>query len=890
MSNSDVTEDRGFDHAAIEPKWQQEWDKADVFRIEDDATDPEYVLAMFPYPSGEMHMGHVRNYAITDAHARFKRMQGEDVLHPMGWDSFGLPAENAANDRDTNPRAWTMDCIDDMKAQMSMLGLGFNWDREITTCEPEYYRWNQWLFQQFHDAGLVERQTAELNWCPDCETVLADENVEGEDELCWRCDTPINRREMDQWFFTITDYAEELTEDLDSLHNWPDNVREMQRNWIGIQEGASVAFELTTGDSVDIFTTRLDTIYGATFFALSPGHEVAQELAEENDAIADYVERVKDADEDEIEQTSGVFTGEYATNPATGEEIPVYVADYVLDDIGTGALYAVPGHDERDHAFAEEHDIEIQQVVEPTKDTAVDAEEIDVQSKAYTKDGRLVNSGEFDGLASQAAREQFVEEFDGEFRTTHSLRDWCISRQRYWGTPIPFVNCPDCGEVQVPETDLPVELPEFIQTTGNPLDAADEWKATTCPECGGKATRETDTMNTFIDSSWYFLRFISPGFEDGPFDTEQASTWLPVDQYVGGIEHATMHLLYARFFTKVLDDIDLLEDCREPFESLLTQGMVLGSNGNKMSKSKGNGVSPVRIVEEYGADTARLFIMEAAQPDKDFPWDPEGVESASQFLQNVYRLTTSFTEGDIETGDGSTVDDQITQEIQATAATATTEFEQMRYNHALQAVRDLVSLLWQYAEYTEPDAETFEHGLSTVAKLLSPTAPHLAEEVWQALGNDTVVAKAAWPAVEMPENYEMADKLIENTQEDIRDIIDVANIDDASRVEIAVAPEWKHRVREIAKETDGDVVGAVMSDGDLREHGEAAADFAKEFIGQEHFDEQLSPAEESTALDRAMWLIEREFDADVTVYGPTESPDSLASKATPGRPGINIEE
>jgi leucyl-tRNA synthetase len=889
MSQSDATDERRFDPAAIESKWQREWDEQSVFQVSDDVTDPEYVLAMFPYPSGTMHMGHVRNYAITDAHARFKRMQGEEVLHPMGWDSFGLPAENAANDRDIDPRAWTMDCIDDMKEQMSLLGLGFNWDREITTCEPDYYRWNQWLFQQFHEAGLVERQTAELNWCPDCETVLADENVEGEDELCWRCDTPITRREMDQWFFTITDYAEELTEDLDRLDGWPDNVREMQRNWIGLQEGASVAFDLSTGDSVDIFTTRLDTIYGATYFALSPGHEVAQTLAEENDDVAEYVERVETADDDEIAQTSGVFTGEYATNPATGEDIPVYVADYVLDDIGTGALYAVPAHDERDHAFAQEHDIPIQQVVEPAEDADIDPDEIDVQSEAYTEDGILVNSDEFDGLTSTAAREQFVEEFDGEFRSTHSLRDWCISRQRYWGTPIPFVTCPDCGSVQVPEEDLPVELPEFIQTTGNPLDAAEEWKATTCPDCGGDAQRETDTMNTFVDSSWYFLRFISPGLDDGPFDSEQASDWMPVDQYVGGIEHATMHLLYARFFTKVLDDIDLL-DCREPFESLLTQGMVLGADGNKMSKSKGNGVSPVRIVEEYGADTARLFIMEAAQPDKDFPWEPEGVESASQFLQNVYRLATSFAEGDIETSDGGAVDDQIAQEIRATAATATTEFEEMRYNHALQAVRDLVSLLRRYTEYTKPDAETFERGLSTVAKLLSPIAPHLAEEVWETLGKDGIVAEAEWPDAEMPENYEMANRLVENTLGDIRDIIDVADIENPAHIEIAVAPAWKHRVRELAAETDGDVVGTVMGDDQLRQHGETAADYAKEFIGQEHFDEQLDPDAEHEVLARATWLVTQEFDADVTVYGPDEAPDNLASKATPGRPGINIEE
>ncbi|WP_436910946.1 leucine--tRNA ligase [Halosimplex marinum] len=897
--------ERGFDHTEIEPRWQRTWDEEGVFRIPDDAEDPEYVLAMFPYTSGDLHMGHVRNYTITDAYARFERMRGESVLHPMGWDSFGLPAENAANERDTNPRDWTMDCIDSMKTQLKSMGFGYDWEREVTTCEPDYYRWNQWLFKRFREEGLVERQGAELNWCPSCETVLADEQVEegpGGAEICWRCDTPIEHREMDQWFLTITDYAEELLAALDELEGWPNNVREMQRNWIGRQEGDSVEFDLTTGDTVEIFTTRLDTIHGATFFAISPGHEVAQRLAEENGDVAEYVERVEHADEDEVDETSGVFTGEYATNPATGEEIPVYVADYVLEDVGTGALYAVPAHDERDHAFAEEHDIPIKQVVEPKPDAEVDPEDVDVQEEAYTPDGVLVDSGEYDGLTSQEAREKFVEVFDGEHRVEYRLRDWGISRQRYWGTPIPMIHCEECGFVEVPDEDLPVELPEFVHTTGNPLDAAEEWKQVECPDCGGPAERETDTMDTFVDSSWYFLRYVSPDADEVPFDSERASDWMPVDRYVGGIEHAVMHLLYARFFTKVLDDIDLVDGVREPFTNLTNQGMVLGENGNKMSKSKGNGVSPQRIIDEYGADTARLFIMEAAQPEKEFAWSPEGVRSSYQFLQNVYGLAEEVAESDDGLGAGdaadpaSAVDEDpvaayVDREIAATVATATAEFEDFRFNHAQQAARDVVSLLRRYHERSDADPAVVERGVRTVVKLLGPVAPHVAEEVWDLLGGDGLLAEAEWPEADLPEDYEVARRLVEDTREDVRDIVDTVGIEDPERITLAVAPEWKHRAHELARESDADnLIGDLMGHDEIREQGDAAADFAQDLQAErEALSDVLAPDEERAALERAAWLVEEEFDAEVVVQSAGEADDDLAGKAAPGRPAINIE-
>ncbi|WP_132058314.1 leucine--tRNA ligase [Halorussus amylolyticus] len=893
--------ERGFDHTTVEPKWQREWDEADVFHIEDDAKDPEYVLAMFPYTSGSLHMGHVRNYTITDAYARFERLRGENVLHPIGWDSFGLPAENAAEERDTNPRDWTMQCIDSMTEQMKAMGFGYDWDREVTTCEPDYYRWNQWLFKRFRDEGLVERQTAELNWCPSCETVLADEQVEGEAELCWRCDTPIEQREMKQWFFTITDYADELLSELDELDGWPANVREMQRNWIGRQEGDSVEFEVSNHGPVEIFTTRLDTIYGATYFALSPGHPVAQEIAEENDEVAEYVHRVEHDDDEEVDETSGVFTGEYATNPATGEEIPVYVADYVLEDVGTGALYAVPAHDERDHAFAKAHDIPIRQVVEPAADADEDPEDVDVQEEAYPEDGVLVESGEFDGLDSATARERFVEEFDGEHRIEYRLRDWGISRQRYWGTPIPMIRCDDCGHVPVPDEDLPVELPEFVHTTGNPLDAAEEWKHVECPDCGGDAVRETDTMDTFVDSSWYFLRYVSPDLETAPFDAERASDWMPVDRYVGGIEHAVMHLLYARFFTKVLDDIDLVDGVREPFTELTNQGMVLGEDGHKMSKSLGNGVSPQRIIDEYGADTARLFIMEAAQPEKEFAWSADGVQSSYRFLQNVYELADEYADGEVtdrtsdEAATGESADspvaDYVAREIDATIDTATDEYEAFQFNHALQAVRETLSLLRRYREHTAPDPETFERGLVAAVKILSPVAPHFAEEVWERLGNEGLLAEADWPAADAPDDYHIERRLVENTREDVRDIVETVGIEDPETITLAVSPEWKHRARDIAMNADGNVVGTIMGDEELRQRGEDAADFAKDLAARsEALDEQLSPERERAALERAAWLLEREFGADVVVQSAEDADPDLAGKAEPGRPAIDIAE
>jgi leucyl-tRNA synthetase len=874
----------GYDPSEIEPRWQDEWDEAEVFRTPDSAEDVEYVLAMFPYTSGNLHMGHVRNYTITDAYSRYKRMQGEDVLHPMGWDSFGLPAENAAEERDIDPEEWTRQCIAQMKSEMGDMGFGYDWDREVTTCDPDYYRWNQWLFTRFHEEGLVERKSSEVNWCPSCETVLADEQVEGDAELCWRCDTPVTQRDLDQWFLTITDYADELVDAIDDLEGWPESVRAMQRDWIGRQHGATVPFEVEGYGEVEIFTTRLDTIHGATFFALAPDSEIAQDLAEDDAAVRQFIEEEADPDGDE---PNGVATDLTATNPATGEEIPVFVADFVLSDVGTGALMAVPAHDERDHAFASKKDVPIEPVVKP--ENSAEGDLPDIEEAAYTEDGVLVNSGDYDGLTSADARSALEEDLPGASHDTqYRLRDWGISRQRYWGTPIPMVHCEDCGAVPVPDEDLPVELPEFVQTTGNPLDEVDEFVHTTCPDCGGDARRETDTMDTFVDSSWYFLRYTAPEMESAPFDTDRANDWMPVDQYVGGIEHAVMHLLYARFVTKAIADLDML-DHREPFENLVTQGMVQ-LEGEKMSKSKGNVVSPQAIVEEYGADTARLFMMQAARPERDFDWKDEGVASSHRFLARLYDAVEAYTE-DPPAGEAGDVTDYVRREIDRVAAIADESYEQLTFTEALRETRELLSLLDRYEAATEPHAETVEEALSTIVRLLAPVAPHVTEELWSQLDHDGFVTEADWPTFEGDlGRIELERQLVEGTREDVRQIVDVADIEDPSHVEIAVAPEWKFDAHEIAREFDGDnLVGEIM--GDERFRGkDGAPDYAKDLQADlQTLTETLDPATEAQVLSRARWLIAEEFDAEVTVRAGEDAAADLVRKAEPGRPAINIE-
>ncbi len=888
-----------YDHAQVQEFWQYVWEREDVYSVDEDATDPTYVLGMFPYTSGELHMGHIRNYAITDAYARYRRMCGDDVLHPMGWDAFGLPAENAAYERASDPQSWTEACIRRMREELETMGFGYDWSREITTCKPEYYRWNQWLFNRLYEEGLVEYEAATVNWCPDCETVLADAQVEeraapsgavahdhDHDRVCWRCETPVDRRELDQWFLTITDYAEELHDGLDELTEWPDGVREIQRNWIGRQEGTRLTFDLDssetaieTGDieTIDVFSTRPETVFGATYLAVSPGHDLARAIAETDPETGAYIDTVRDQSPDQV-GFSGIETAARAVNPLTGDQLPVYVAGYVLDDVGTGAVMGVPAHNDRDHAFAREHDLPIEGVVVPKTNPT----EVDLSEEAYTGEGVLDVEFEYDGLESETVRERLVAESPAvEADVTYRLRDWLISRQRYWGTPIPVVHCDDCGHVLVPDEELPVELPEFVRTTGNPLEEHDSFRETTCPECGEPARRETDTMDTFVDSSWYYLRFLSPAFEDAPFDVDRAAAWMPVDVYVGGDEHAILHLLYIRFFTKALADIGLLDE-REPVEKLVSQGTVL-YDGEKMSSSAGNVVTP----QEYGAETTRLFLLSAAHPEQDFEWTANDVRGAYDLQQTVHELVTSFVSDGQLRVDRQRHDEYLAREIDRTIAAVTDEYERFRFHRAATEIQKLARLLRRYRAFDQPHGAIYRRGLLVLSALLAPMAPHLGEELWNKLRGDGLVVEADWPTPDSDtEGYDRERRLVDTTIDDVRDIVNVAAIDDPERVELVVAPDWKYDVVSMrADDTAGSVVDRAIDAG-VPVDRETIGAFL-ETLGTEA-ERGLSADREQTVLSQAAWLVTDEFDADVTVRQAAVD-EKAAERARPGKPAIHIE-
>ena len=729
-----------YDFKKIEEKWQKIWQDNHAFRAKVDSSRKKYyLLEMFPYPSGKIHMGHVRNYTIGDVASRFKLLEGYNVMHPMGFDAFGQPAENAAIKNKTKPDTWTHKCINEMETELKKMGFSYDWDREVLTCDSSYYKWNQWIFLKMFEAGLAYKKASAVNWCSSCQTTLANEEVV--DGACWRCHTKVEQKDLEQWYLKITEYRERLLEDLGQLKQWPQRVLAMQNNWIGKSSGVDIHFRLKNSDKIiPVFTTRVDTIFGATYIVLAPEHPLVKELIkgkpEEKEALR-FIEKV--SKESKFVRTSsdvkkeGVFTGAFAVNPVNNEEVPVWVADYVLMEYGTGAIMAVPTHDQRDFLFAKEHNLPMRLVITP-KDCDIKIEEL---IEAYEGEGIQINSGEFNGLKNIEAKEKIAGWMEGKgigkIQTHWRLRDWLISRQRYWGTPIPMIYCPKCGIVPVPYKDLPVELPveaPFTGDGGSPLGKVKEFVQVKCPKCSGPARRETDTMATFFDSSWYFLRFCSPECHTAAFDLHEAKYWMRVDQYIGGIEHAILHLLYSRFFTKFFQDLKMV-DFGEPFEKLLTQGMVL-KDGEVMSKSKGNIVDPDSMIKDYGADALRLFILFAAPPETELEWDKRGLEGAFKFLNRVWRIQENLKDK---------ADDALVKIAHKIIKKVSEDFNEFKFNTAIASLMELTNAAYQMGA----DKEIF----SQLVIMLSPIAPHFCEELWQGLGNKESIFKTAWPKYDL---------------------------------------------------------------------------------------------------------------------------------------------
>lgn len=816
-----------YNFEEIEKKWQQVWSDEHAFKTVDDETKEKYyVLEMFPYPSGKLHMGHVRNYSIGDAIARFKKMKGYNVLHPMGWDSFGLPAENAAIKNGIHPAIWTDSNIAEMHKQLAGLGFSYDWDREVATCKDDYYRWMQWLFIQFQKKGLAYKKENPVNWCPSCRTVLANEQVvEG---CCERCHTPVTKKHLSQWYLKITDYANRLLEELDTLDGWPNKVKLMQKNWIGKSTGAQIRFAIDGTDrELEVFTTRCDTVYGVTFMVMAPEHPYVTELTkgtEYEQATNDYIDECTHKSEIErvslTKEKTGVFIGHYCVNPFNGKKIPIYISDYVMMDYGTGAVMAVPAHDQRDFEFARKFGLDIVPVVD-VEDPAVDLNNLESAAPA---EGRLINSGEFNGMDNLKAIPRIIDLIEdkriGQKTVNYKLRDWLISRQRYWGCPIPMVYCEDCGWVPENEKKLPVKLPTDIEFTGkgeSPIATSKTFIETICPCCGKPARREIDTMDTFVDSSWYFLRYCDPKNTEKPFDKQKADYWMNVDQYIGGVEHAILHLLYARFFQKVLADLGLVT-ATEPFRNLLTQGMVI-KDGAKMSKSLGNVVSPEEIQKKYGADTARLFILFAAPPEKELDWSDAGVEGSYRFLNRVYRLVyeyvTDIRDADSATGElvVSTSEDralnyQLNKTIKKVSEDVGGRFS---FNTAISSIMELVNELYKYKQLDNVNMPLLDRAVKSMILVLSPFTPHICEELWSELGEESRVFEAAWP--EFDESALVLDEveIIVQINGKLKGKLTMSK--DASNEELEKAARSSDKVKEVVGELS--IVKAIIIPGKL---------------------------------------------------------------------------
>jgi leucyl-tRNA synthetase len=865
-----------MDFKAIESKWQEKWEDAKLFEVKKNDKEKFYLLEMFPYPSGSgLHMGHALNFVIGDVFARFKIMQGYNVLHPMGYDALGLPAENAAILAGEHPEDYTNKAIKHYIEQQKSLGITYDWTRVVNTADPDYYKWDQWIFLKMYEKGLVYQKESSVNWCPKCNTVLANEQVQG--GKCWRHeDTDVQIKKLKQWFLKITDYADELYEEIDKLEGWPAKTKAMQKNWIGKSHGTEINFEIN-GETWPIFTTRPDTIFGVTFMVVSAQHQRLFDLVteEQKEEVNKFLKKIKSVSEKELEdmEKEGVFTGSYAINPINGEKIPVYAGNFVVADYGAGMVMAVPAHDQRDFEFAKKYGIEIKQVIEGKV----------TDTRAYTEEGKLINSGQFDGLNNKEAikkiTDYLIKEKKGKRVVNFKLRDWGISRQRYWGTPIPIIHCEKCGAVPVKETDLPIALPKKVDFgKGNPLTTNKEWIETKCPKCEGKAKRETDTMDTFVNSSWYFLRYTDPKNDKKIFDSDKANYWCPIDQYIGGAEHACMHLIYCRFYTKFLADLGII-NFREPAKKLFHQGMLAGEGGIKMSKSKGNVVLPETVSKKYGIDTARIFLLSLAAPEKGRDWDEKGIQGSLKLVDRIYTYFSNLNEGK---------DSELTlSKLNKTINEVTKEIEEFKYNLSIIKLRQL----FEHIEKETISKET----ANKFIKMLSPFAPHLAEELWEK-NNEGFVSIEKWPEADeskINEQLEKREELIDSLRQDILKIKELAKLERVSKVKIFVSPEWKWKALEIIQKITkerfdfGTVMKELMKEEEMKKHGKEIQTFLKAINSKQELLE-LEKFDEVDVIDGAKEMLEKEF-GRIEIIKAEESEEAKAKNALPGKPALLVE-
>ncbi len=891
------------DFNKIAKKWQKKWEDSNIFAVDDDIKKKKYyTLEMFPYPSGHLHMGHVRNYSIGDCYARFKRMNGFNVLYPMGYDAFGLPAENAAIKAKADPAKWTRKNIEGIKAQQKILGLSYDWSREIATCNPEYYKWNQWIFLKFLEKGLAYRKEGIINWCNGCNTVLANEQVE--DGKCWRCKSVVEQKPLEQWYLDIKKYADELLEELDSMKGWPERVKIMQRNWIGKSHGTEIFFKVKDMDfNVSTFTTRIDTVFGITYLVFAPEHPTVLKLidgTEYEKPVKKFINETLNRSiidrTAEGKEKNGIFIGRHGINPITGEEFPIWVADYALVEYGTGAVMAVPAHDQRDFEFAKKYNLPIKVVINP-ESYDLNSEKM---SRAYCEDGVMMNSGDFNGMKNKEAIEDISEYLEkngwGKRTVNYKLRDWLISRQRYWGTPIPVIYCDKCGTVPVSEKDLPVLLPTDVKFIGkgNPIETSESFVKCSCPKCGNEARRETDTMDTFFDSSWYFLRYCDPNNDSKLFNKNKADYWMPVDQYIGGIEHAILHLLYARFFTKALRDMGLI-DVNEPFSKLLTQGMVT-KDGAKMSKSIGNVVDPKEIIAKYGPDTARLFILFAALPEKELEWSDEGVNGSFRFLNKVFRLAEDKPSQSRK--DLTNADKRIVGKMHKTIKKVTEDIEDFRLSLAIGSLMEFVNDLSKYKE-EGVHKESYDKCLKNLILLISPFTPHIAEEMGKMLWEKGFVSLEQWPKY----NEEMIDKeaeaseqRIENTIRDIRSVLNILGKEKPASIKIILASGWKYDFIKLLKELmektrDVSAIIKELMAGDLKVYGKEISKIVPKLLKDVSKIPEIVLGQDVELRNLAdnKEKIEKEFSCTTEITKAEDSKEAKASQAMPGKPAIVID-